>query len=69
MALEVILMLIDDPAMKSLIEQEDMIKVPFLRIVDLMESRTSDETVSTETRMLSEVVIDAAGILTFAFGW
>ncbi|KAF9291051.1 Vacuolar protein 8 [Mortierella alpina] len=69
MALTLILSLVDDPAMKSLIEQEDMIKVPFLRMLDLMESAASDDFVPTNASMLLLMAIDGAESLRSLFGW
>ncbi|KAF9939182.1 Vacuolar protein 8 [Mortierella alpina] len=69
MALDVLLALVDDPPMKSLIEQADTIKVPFLCMVELMEGLASDKTESTETRMLSMLVTDTAQLLFGLLEW
>ncbi|KAF9947005.1 hypothetical protein BGZ72_010948 [Mortierella alpina] len=67
--LDFILLLVDDPTMRSLIEQAQMIKVPYLRMVERMKGIVSDGAVPFEMRMLSMVILDTAQLTTGLLDW
>ncbi|KAF9572824.1 Vacuolar protein 8 [Mortierella alpina] len=69
MALTAILALMDEPAMKSLFEQADEVKISFLRMVELMEGITSDKALPMDDCMISMVLIEAAQVAACVFGW
>ncbi|KAF9947006.1 hypothetical protein BGZ72_010949 [Mortierella alpina] len=58
--LDFILLLVGDPAMKSLVEQAEMIKMPYLRMVERMKGSPFDETLPTDIGMYVIVALHTA---------
>ncbi|KAF9945452.1 Vacuolar protein 8 [Mortierella alpina] len=67
--LDFILLLVDDPTMRSLIEQAQMIKVPYLRMVERLEGTVSDEAVPLEMKIILMMILDTAQLTTGLLDW
>ncbi|KAF9947007.1 Vacuolar protein 8 [Mortierella alpina] len=67
--LDLILLLVRDPAMKSLVEQAEMVKMPYLRMVERIKGTPFDETLPTEIGMLSILAFQTALLTMGQLDW